>query len=575
MTPTRFLLNLDVPPRKAPTKDSLYASPKRIEEWLGTLPMANVGEAGRQLLQALMEVNRLQLPPLQRYRIVEMLRVPARSIGETLEGHYIDVGLPLEEKKRHLVSLAFAFQDAMAAGYELVLLDLQQEKGVTAVRHKSAMGTSVHRAVHHLGHILFLAYQVYYPYPAGVWRRVHQLFRFARARGLDKRGVDDAQRKMKSSATDVYKQILLLSLCSPYRLRQHDLARIYRALEEWAGLCDLTGIEAEAQLSNPQGKFGIPLDGDAGPQPLALVPGRSGTDQLDCILDTAALAHAMRRQYACMTADDGRELPPPSSLPEGIDRELMCQVMTSWRMLVDREFRRRTSDAEVDLTVGVCSVFCRAGNPSDLDAARKSTTVEIGTGTVAAWTGQLVEQNDEGIYRCRLADESERGCRLRWPTDAHSKARVGELLGIRRLEEDKGLLWSIGVVRWMRNETGGSLQVGVELLAPLAKGLPVRLCDAEGKCGDYQYGLLLPPLDSAHWFETLLLPTCDAETVSRARLWEAGRERVIELTGLLESSNAFSRFRFRYLPMPVEKTPSDWTPGRWNAQDFERVWRHL
>lgn len=574
MTTSHFVLELEPHPaqRRAPPKDAFHASPKRLEEWLRALPMANVGEAGRRLLEALVEVNRLQLSAPHRFRIVERLRDPVHSIALTLEGHYMDAGLPLDDKKRHLVTLAFAFQDALASGYELVLYDLQREKGVSALRHKSMTGICAHRALHHLGRILLMAYQVYSPYPANVWLRLHRLFRFARDRGLEDRRVVDPERNEKSSATEVYKQVLLLSLCSPYRLRQTDLGRIYRALEEWAGLCDLTGIEAP--MPDLQGRFGIPFEADAGPRPLALGDGRGQAMAFDCVLDTERLARTMRKQYSCLTAE-GHPATPPPRLPEGIDRHLMCRVMTSWKMLVEREFPRRSSNAEVELTVGICSLFCRLGDARELDAARKNRAIKLQPRGASAWIGQPTEQNDDGVYRCRLVDESERGYRLRWPAHTRSKARVGELLGVRKTDPSQGLLWNIGVVRWMRSEDESDLEVGVELLAPLARGLPVRLCDDQGECGDYVHGLLLPPMDPVRRSETLVLPTCTGALAAQARLLESGQERPVELTGLLESSNAFSRYRFRYVRAPVEKDLTGWAPGHWNADDFERVWDHL
>ena len=107
--------------------------------------------------------------------------------------------------------------------------------------------------------------------------------------------VDDENKlERETSIGDAYKQILLLAICNPYRLRQGDVGRVHCALERWAAYCQLNPIDAWQQ--DRQGQFGVPADIDDQPRYLEL----SGEQArgVEWVLDTAALGRLLREQYS-------------------------------------------------------------------------------------------------------------------------------------------------------------------------------------------------------------------------------------------------------------------------------------
>ena len=79
------------------------------------------------------------------------------------------------------------------------------------------------------------AYQSYSPFLNKHWGELHKLYRFAEKRKLLKTKINDELHSYvtKTSVTTEYARILLLSLSSPYHLRQGESGKVFDALERW------------------------------------------------------------------------------------------------------------------------------------------------------------------------------------------------------------------------------------------------------------------------------------------------------------------------------------------------------
>ena len=226
----------------APGPDSFDISPRRAKVWVGSLPVANSGETGRLLFAALSEVNGLRFDVGERFKFLELMRTPVSLLSGILERHYMGKPFPLPARDRQVAELSREFQGLMAEGYKILLKDMGRRPVLPLGVRRRVFATAVHRAIRHLSRMLLKSYQLYSPYPDNVWRDLHKLYRLAAWHRIQDWRVVDEQSKLEpeTSVGDAYKQILLLAISSPYRLRQGDVGRVYAALERWAPCCQKT-----------------------------------------------------------------------------------------------------------------------------------------------------------------------------------------------------------------------------------------------------------------------------------------------------------------------------------------------
>jgi hypothetical protein len=568
------LSTLQLPVRYKPRPGAFDTDPKHVRAWVRSLPLANSGETARRLFRALEEVNRLQIDPAERLKFLEACRGPMRHVADAMEAHYMGMAFPLAPKHRKVAELACTFQAAMAVGYMIVVSDLHLVTGLPAMLQRPLLVTAVQRALRHLGQVLLRSYQIYSPYPRNVWREIHQLYRFAVQQKIEHKVVSDSENvHVKGlSIFSNYKQILLLAVCGPYRLRQGDVLKVYVALEKWVEYCDLTPIKHPDHT--PQGLFGVRPDTDEQPAYLELGQAAGRLTGLEWVVDTTRLGEMLREELGIAgRSSEGKT--DKESVASGLSLDLLQRVMSAWGMMLKRGFSRVTKDVPVELALGLSAVYRLVGGREVLDQDRLDRELTVDT---VGWRAESAEQSAEvPVHSCEVVDESTGGYRLRWSAEGTIRAQVGELVGIRERREDvEGRRdWGIGVVRWMRSATPETMEVGVQMLAPHGHGVAARICNEQRRCGEYMSCLLLPELAPIQQPETIVTPAFVAGFTDRLQVLDGGLERSVHLAKILETTGAFARFEFERLSdeeHPQEQARDEVTDL---DREFSSVWSEL
>ena len=228
-------MQLSVPNRTTPKNGAFDSRPASVKDWINGLPMANIGETTRLLFAAVNELNHQDIPAQQRFKALEMLYKPVLYVTERMKKHFVAQTLPLNIKNLKIAHLSREMSHALATGYKVLVME--QIAGVGR-GDKKLLTTAIHRALKQLSQVLLKAYQVYEPCPDSVWLEVHSLYRYAENNGLHRTRVSGGEHSPAepSTITDAYKQILLLALACPYRMRHAEAEAVYTTLEQWAPL---------------------------------------------------------------------------------------------------------------------------------------------------------------------------------------------------------------------------------------------------------------------------------------------------------------------------------------------------
>lgn len=577
--------------------------------------MANTRETSRLVYGALREINRLELEPQTRFTALESFRTPTRHIADILRKHFVGQPFPLPQKKQKVAEFARELQAEMALGYKIIVKELigtAASRGIGKLggEVKTLLTVSSHRAMYYLGRVLLHTYFVYGACPANLWKEIHQLYLCAHTHKLDAKAVRDPQGRLvqESSIGTLYKQILLLALAGPYRMRQGEVEQVDIALEAWA---PHTRLLSAADAAGKQALFAVLLDGDD--QPRYFEQDTADAGQYCRVLDTVGLARVVRDYIAASNVGaEGKPKKESSALPVPLSEDVLKRLMLAWGVMSKRSFSRTHTASRVLMASGLSAVHhyisgegpfapgCHnaggsGGGPHGTRAQFSSRAVRTETDSRPdVWEfiysgGRKAEKKGDAAphsapprpgtggefptYVWNRLNESAGGVCLLWEDESPSKAQVGELICLQQLEPGAAPdRWEIGVIRWMKHTAGKGLELGVQMLAPGGRAIATKACKADGRCGEYLRSLLLPELPALQQPETVITPAFPYRVGNPVIINDNGRGRRVELVKMLEGTGLFAQFQFAEHEQSgrAESDQSADRPG-----DFDSVWSYI
>lgn len=561
-------LSFRTPDQVMPPAGALEASPVQVQQWLEGLPMANIRESTRQVYVTLQRINSYKLAPADRIRILEQFRPVVLAISASLRKHFVAQTFPLPEKNQKVVNLLQEIIAHMAVGYKSVIYDTLSNKGQRI--DARALATAIHRNLRYLGLILLRAYQTYSPYPEGIWKEINQLYSFAEQNKLSTPVIKDEELdKGGSSIADLYAHILLLSLASPYRLRNGEAELVDQALDSWTEYAALSPF----QLGQPsKASFAVALNQDAPPGYFELIKPTPENAKALRLLDTTALEATVEqeRERAGTTKQSAFSL-------NGMSPNLLQRLAVAWGPMPDRTSNRLNIRSDVQVCVGLNAIHhfltqeaSRKSNIIDFNFSRKQAEQDDASVTAPSGLSLALEEFagyrhlplDEtdlfseqlrlasekageisyGLQNWKMVNVSAGGYCLQWQGGDDTKTQVGELMGLRKPDDEE---WAVGVIRWMQSEMGAGLKVGVQLLATQAAAIDARHCKNERHCDDHATHCLLIPENTATGVTaSLITPSHPFHLNGLATITHNKQDYYVRLNKVLENTGNFTQFSY-------------------------------
>jgi len=594
--------DLRVPEQKTASLSFCDTSSKAFKGWIDQLPMANIGEASRQLYHAIIELNQLFTTPPQRMQFLELIRTKIHFVCRELSRHYLGQAVALPEKQRKIANLSQALQLHLAAGYKLCVMEFLDNGGLD--KNRKHIATSIHRVTSELAATIVRSHQLYCPSPAHSWLECHRLFRFAYRNKLTTVQVDDDLLLHRTSSTvaDGYKRILLLGCARLNQLRQSELLQVYELFEVWS---DHTHCGPD---TDDESLFVINMERDAPPVYRSLLNHKPGEESFG--FDTRELSAMLSEKLQARRAGTNPE--SKLHIPGKISDTLLVHLSQALGILAKRNFNRIASHGTLEICVGLTAthffiagektftefvsgndsadhddenMFVRysrkkedawgsahdAGISDDvLHSADVPITFRSSQGTVVSATG---ERNNPKSHHAVLINTSPGGYCVIWESNVPSSLQAGEVLGVR---EHNSHPWSVAIVRWIRQIKNQGTQVGIELLAPSASPCGVRLIQKIGNSSEYLRGLLLPEISVVNQSATLITPRLPFQSGSRISLLHDGREDQGSLSKKVSATGSISQFELKLQYMAdVDTNPSPSPASGASEDEFDSLWPSL
>jgi hypothetical protein len=540
-------LNLTVPSVATRVLSEVETRPAKVEQWLAQLPLLNLTETARKVLSTLTIYNRMALDADTRLQILEMFRYTVNLLTLELQKHYLGLPLPLPDKNKTIAEQNRQFQQELAFGYKWVILELAKLMDTPLPPREKEKLTqqlvvAVQRAIHYLTESLVISFESYSPYPLGVWREIHLLYRFAEQHGLADTEIDDqCNRPLKrSSVGNAYKQALLLDLADPYHLPARQIDKIYLYLDRWAMLAQ---VRPAAAAYDPTCQFMIDLTSEQAGFVNSPDTVLHETDQYR-LLNTVELA---RKVHTHLTQLQQGQVLDAEGLGDDFFRDaegLLRRLINAWGLHPRRSFRRSAkSEAEIDIAVGIDNInyWVNGGSKFVVSSTFVGPMPQRGLAGSSEKRGAEIHSPDMEYSRWSILDESAGGMALAKKGVIKSRVRVGDILGLR----DEDGAWSVAAVRWARSASPSSVEIGAQRLAPSAEAVVIKTINEKGEESHFLPALMLPEIKALKQPPTLATATgiFRPERVlymdNGFRLYKIFAEKIVESTG------AFERFSFR------------------------------
>lgn len=559
-------LSRDWPERHPPFRDDFATDVKAIRNWLNHLPLANPAATSRQLLDALMVMNRMRIDAQQRLDALELLRGPVLQVIGSIERQILLETFPLPPAKLQQARTAQDFEREIGLGYVQALHDFCAPAGKVPFLKGKSVAIAAVRALQHYGSLLAKAYTLYHTPPAGVWLRLHDVFVAAAALRLDdKASPDPSLGGAELSPRLAYAHALLLALSNPYRYTQREMGDVFALTRALAPYCQI------GQGRGAVAGFAVQTDQDQG---VGYVPEERQ-------VAAEGLLSFDPQPVQRMVDGHVQILPPGADLlsfrlkggpPVQARRAVVERLMRSWGGSAERGHARLPAGHQLDTVVGLHALHHVLAGNEDFDAFLRRVrgqAISLSERENAPWASQSSELKPV-IQRARVLDQSLGGYRLVWDKADLARAKVGELVGLTPAtaadEDDDDRDWMVGVIRWIRIDDADSVDAGIELLARRAQ--PVGIASFEANNGQVRAamrGVLLLDQDNGH-ATTVLAPHLFDRHARELELtrpadpmdWEtrASVARLDDVT-VVDASNAYQRVLIGRAPTVEELADSE------------------
>lgn len=474
---------IDLPELAQPLPDSFDTRSESVRQWIEELPMADTGDATHQIFKALCEVNRLDIPARERFEFLELIAEPLETILPVLRRHYVNESYPLPIKGRKIARLSSQLQAEMAVGYRHIFGSVKKAGWFSRSSFNSLLPTCIHRILHYLGGILYNYSLVYESYPHGLWDYSHRLYRRCEKAGkLTDKVTAPGKDGQSTTMMQEYLKLLLVSLIPPHKLRSEQMAEMMSGMDVWTELSRLES--AEFDELQPY-LFYVRLDSDLPPaatfdQGAAHYPRESRLR----LIDTSALVTHIR----ALLVGEGNRIDIGNGVR--ISRLTLKRLLDYWRSPKVRSQERFAApeDIRLDVVIGMGSIHSLISSAHDKrDEQRRGvdeTLMQRDEETLPSWmhkTGEwdFIELHSEeaepnywvqefeaqphgGMIESSVLNKSKDGYCISLPVRRIEQIYEGELLGLRRKDEE---MWDIASIHWLQEKGDGRLNVGIQVIA--------------------------------------------------------------------------------------------------------------
>ena len=502
--------------------------------WLEELPLVNVAPSQIRMLDQLQELNRFDMPPAERLKVLESLHEPACFVQTEQMKKLANKPLPLTSVENGIFAHVVEMWGQLLLGYQRCLKHAADSglKGETAL--------ICQRGMECVAASMFDHYRVYRQFPEAWWKELHQLYRYAEEAGESATPVEDKARKTEVSCAETYVGALLLAMANPNEQSQRQLAQIRRWLDIWA---ERVPIRRAAPEEKSLPLLMVDFSALSGAFREADAAGRSASRWLDI----GELASTLKKRVVLLRKGEtpaSMGLGEDASMP-GVEQKMVFLFRVWCEGKNGRILAHRSVSDKAQVTSSIASmnyhisgnIFRQPGHATELTKKQRDEIATLGRinthedSDYSHTQGYLVEnwlirnENLEGFHIERPAASS--GSRY-----THS-----QLIAVRPTDA-KGFM--VGTICRLMTDKNGALHAGIRAIPGLPQAVAVRPTGINAQSEKFIPALYCPEIAALHVPASLILPPGWYKPKRVVEVYSEGSASLL-LTGIIDRGNDFER----------------------------------
>lgn len=562
-----------------------------VEQWLGTLPTAHIGETTKQLYNIIQELLRLDTPADNRLEILDILAPWIQNNIRSLASHYQHKPVLLPKKAQQIVDLTHALRMCLANNYTLAAVQLANSKsGLLRRPNKAQTGRAIALGLQVLHNDLLMCYQLYAPCERAMWLKAHQLYLIADELEIAEKP-QPALGEEACSIHDLYIQTLLLGSIKANQMRQDDLLQVVKLIPRWV---DRASVEKYMAGEIPS-LFVIDQNKDRSPVYAHLLS-KKALSECTMQFSTSNLVQHLR-QLVDQAEDNVVDL-------EGkkVRADLLNHLILAWGKCTKRSFMRIESNEELDICIGLSAAHAHSRNGQDLQSminkagasARRNDSAqpidesipaandpwsdrpgvldsddmeEIDMGA-SALPGATVEEHSEELpktIRVKVNNASPGGYSMSLPENGQTRLSAGDLIAVKDASSE---MWSVAAVRWLHRPAKAELTFGVELLSPAFVPSVSRTLATSLPPSDFAPVLMLPAVSVTGQDASLLAADTELKAGQVMQLLERDEIRMVRVGEQLAKTRVYAQYSYTDLEASNDEYHE-------SNQEFDQLWGNL
>ncbi|WP_425878000.1 GTPase [Acinetobacter sp. TWP2-2-3] len=443
---------------------------KALQEWVAGISILQLGNSSKSLFNALLEVSELKCTETLRFDLIQVLHPTLENVLTSLEKHFVNQGLITSDRNDQIIELAMLLRSHFAKIYidivkrcnhqlthqKFSLFSLGKKKSIQTARM-----VSIYYALQQLTLLLYQQHMLYSTPGLGQWLAAHQLLECAIDNNFYQSNINQVlgtQHEIQNIA-HAYAQLILLDIFNTHQIRPAEIQGLYLCSFDWAKLVQI--LPKETTLS----RYVVDASKDHPPifnthqepqfQPSFYISTQN-------LMDHLTGTQSKNAQY--LSRNEKLFLTPA----------LHFHIYNLLSNNVERRHERYEYSAQINICFGlsVAHFYLSKGKnfnetlelEANYNFQSESSFVSSMENTIPSAFSSIkaLDRETKQIHSAEVLDISVNGYRIKWTGITPANLKTGEFILVQEKTQSQ---WRGGVIRWIKQSTDKSLEIGLEILA--------------------------------------------------------------------------------------------------------------
>ncbi|WP_025466819.1 hypothetical protein [Acinetobacter nosocomialis] len=527
------------------------ANIKDLNEWVTTLSIMQLGDTSKALFTAILELNELNCSETLRFDLIQTLHPTINNVLASLEKNFFNQGVISTDRNEHIIELAMLLRCYFASIYLNIAQtsheQLQRQKfSLFSFKQKKNLQTArilaTFHALQQLTNLLYQQHMLYSEPVKGQLLIAHQLYETAVQYKYHLTNINHIQgvQHPLANITQAYAQLILLDIFNTNQIRQSEIQALFQCSFDWARMIQI--LPKDSALT----KYVVDPTKD---HPPVYNKKQSSNFNPSIFISTQALLEhvtaTMHKNAQYMSKNEKIYLSPA----------LKFHVQTILGTTAQRRHERYEYNAALQICFGLSTAHfylskaknfeetLQLNNNYNLQSESKVlSNLEKKEQQTSSY--QRLSRESKTIYQTTVLDISVNGYRIKWSGEAPKNLRTGEYILVKETLHGQ---WRGGVIRWIKQSTEKSLELGLEILSQAMFPCAVHI-QAERHTRNYHPALLLQTQNLEEIQNTLILPGSQIFREQQTIYLRLGTEEIkVYLLKAQLITQSFIQFQFELL----------------------------